>query len=93
MSKQRCEVLAKRLGAVITEPDYIRLEAPSGKTFDGEVHEQIYYYSEGGKAEAWIDLLLDLKYMDRIGGFPSCQKKLDSELCEWCDQVEEMIGA
>lgn len=93
MSKQRCQVLAKRLGAVITEPDYIRLEAPSGKTFDGEVHEQIYYYSEGDKAGAWMDLLIDLKHMNRMGGFPTCQKKFDFESCEWCDQVQEMVGA
>ena len=93
MSKQRCEALAKKLGAVITEPDYLRLEAPSGKTFDGEVHEQVYYFSEGDRAGAWKDMLLDLRYMDKMGNFPICQKKFDYEICEWCDQVEEKVGA
>jgi hypothetical protein len=93
MSKQRCEVLAQRLGAVITEPDYLRLEAPLGRTFDGEVHEQIYYYSEGDKAGAWKDMLLDLKLIDKMGEFPGCQKKFDNEICEWCDQVEVKAGA
>jgi hypothetical protein len=85
MSKQRCEQLAKNLGAIITEPDYLRLEAPSGKTFDGDVHERVYYYDAGDKAGAWKDLLADLKYMTSMGGFTVCQKKFDFETCEWCD--------
>jgi hypothetical protein len=88
MSKQRCEQLALKLGAVITEPDYIRLEAPSGKTFDSDVHEQVYYYAEGDKAGAWKDLLADLKYMERIG-FPVCAV----EGCEWCDASQIKVGA
>jgi hypothetical protein len=93
MSKQRCEQLANKLGAVITEPDYLRLEAPSGKTFDGDVHEQVYYYGEGDKAGAWKDLLIDLRFMDRMGGFPVCQKKFDFQECEWCDEATAKVGA
>jgi hypothetical protein len=88
MSKQRCEKIAADLGAVITEPDYIRLEAPSGKTFDGDVHEQVYYYDEGDKAGAWKDLLEDLKRMQLIG-FPVCAL----EVCEWCDASQIKVGA
>jgi hypothetical protein len=87
MSKQRCEQLAKRLGAVITEPDYLRLEAPLGKTFNGDVHEQVYYYACGDKAGAWADMLADLRYMDKMGDFIACQKKFDFEPCEWCDEA------
>jgi len=87
MSKQRIEVLAQRLGAVITEPDYLRLEAPLGRTFDGQVHEQIYYYSEGDKAGAWLDMLADLRQIEKIGDFITCEKKFDFEPCEWCDEA------
>ena len=93
MSKQRCEQLAKRLGAEIHDWDELRLEAPSGKTFNGDVHEQIYNYEQGDKAGAWKDLLQDLRFMDRMGGFPVCQKKFDFEECEWCDDETAKVGA
>ncbi len=93
MSKQRSLALALKLGAVITEPDYIRLEAPSGRTFDGDVHEQVYYYDEGDKAGAWKDVLQDLRFMQSMGSFPVCQKKFDFESCDWCDAADVKVGA
>ena len=32
-------------------------------------------------------MLEDLQYMNRMGGFPVCQKKFDFEECEWCDST------
>jgi len=93
MSKQRCEQLAKRLGAVITEPDYLRLEAPYARTFDGQVHEQVYYYDEGDKAGAWKDMLEDLRYMDKMGDFITCEKKFNNDECDWCDAAVTKVGA
>jgi hypothetical protein len=93
MSKQRCEQLAARLGAVITEPDYIRLEAPTGRTFDGEVHERVYYYDEGDKVAAWKDVLEDLRYMDKMGDFITCEKVFNYEHCDWCNGDQVKVGA
>ena len=94
MSKQRCEQLAKRLGAVITDIDYPRLEAPFARTFDGIVHEQVYYYACGEKASAWKDMLDDLRYMDQMGDFINCDKKINNnEHCEWCDSADVKVGA
>jgi len=85
MSKQRCEKLAQKLTAKIHDLDDLRLEAPYGKTFDGEVHEQLYQYDTGDKAGAWKDMLEDLRYMEKMGDFVTCEKKFNFEKCEWCD--------
>jgi hypothetical protein len=94
MSKQRCETLAKKYNATIHQAlEVLSLEAPTGKTMDGDVHEYHYHFPEGFKAGAWEEMLHDLKYMNKMGSFPVCQKKADYEICEWCDSVSETTGA
>jgi hypothetical protein len=89
MSKQQCVKLAARLGATISEPDFLRLEAPQARTFDGQIHEQVYHYEDGDKAGAWKDMLADLRYFDKMGDFINCDKKINNlEHCEWCDGEE-----
>jgi len=96
MSKQRCEQLAQRLGAKIHDADDLRLEAPYARTFDGQVHEQVYSYEVGDKAGAWKDMLEDLRYFDEMGDFINCDAKINNlEDCEWCDSefTDEDIAA
>lgn len=94
MSKQRCEQLAKRLGAVITEGnDYIAVETPTERTFDGDVHERYYYYDEGDKSGAWKDVFEDLQYMKQMGDFYLCDKVFSQKHCDWCNGAEVKVGA
>jgi hypothetical protein len=91
MSKQRCEKIAADLGGIIhSSADELKLEAPNGKTVDGDVHEYIYSFTAAGmqpKTQCWKEMLEDLQYLKRMGGFPVCQKKFDFEECEWCDST------
>jgi hypothetical protein len=91
MSKQRCEKIAADLGGIIhVSCDELKLEAPKNKTVDGDVHEFIYSFTAAGmqpKTQCWKEMLEDLQYMKRMGGFPVCQKKFDLEECEWCDST------
>jgi hypothetical protein len=94
MSKQRCEQLAKRYNAKIHEAlEVLSLEAPTGKTMDGDVHEYHYHYPTSFKAGAWTEMLHDLQFMHSMGGFPVCDKKSNYEICEWCDSSDVKVGA
>lgn len=82
MSKQRCQKIAESMFAIIHDGDDLRLEAPKGKTFDGQVHEYVYAYDDGDKALAWADMLEVLKEVKQWGSFPACS----IEDCEWCNE-------
>jgi hypothetical protein len=89
MSKNRCEKIAEHLGGIIHDWDDLRLEAPKGKSMDGDVHEFVYSYRDGEKAQAWALMLEDLSYIKDQGGFQVCDNKAQDEDCEWCDGDED----
>lgn len=92
MSKQRCEQIARKHGASISEGDgMVALEAPFGKTLDGTTHEYVYYFEIGDKHGAWADMLSDLRFFTREGGFYECELRASKEYCDWCDG--ESVGA
>ena len=87
MSKIQCQKIVAAIGGILHDDGCsIRLEAPKGKSIDGDVHEFVYSYDDKSeKKQAWEYMLEDLSYVKDQGGYVPCDNKVQDDECDWCD--------